>query len=154
VQVLTRDPDWSRLPEATPSSLRRLLRRCLQKDRQRRLRDVGDPLLGLDEPPDPPAPGAARGAYAPRAGGRRLRRPDTAGTATSPAISPDGKMVAFVAVTGGRRQIFIRLLAGGTPLQVTRDAADHLEPRWMSDSSALVYFVPAAGSVNGSLWQV
>jgi eukaryotic-like serine/threonine-protein kinase len=154
VQVLTRDPDWTRLPEATPASLRRLLQRCLQKDRQRRLRDIGDALLELDEPPDPPAPVAAGVAYAPRADVSLLRLTDTAGTATSPAISPDGKMVAFVAVTGGRRQIFIRLLAGGTPLQVTRDAADHLEPRWMSDSSALVYFVPAAGSVNGSLWQV
>ena len=74
--------------------------------------------------------------------------------AGSPAVSPDGKMVAFVAVTGGRRQIWVRLLAGGAPLQVTRDDADHDEPRWMPDSSALVYHVPVPGATGGHLWQV
>ena len=31
--VLERDPDWSALPATTPPSIRRLLRRCLEKDR-------------------------------------------------------------------------------------------------------------------------
>jgi len=35
--VLTREPDWTRLPNETPASIRRLLRRCLEKDRKRRL---------------------------------------------------------------------------------------------------------------------
>ena len=49
--VLRVDPDWSTLPAATPEPVRRLLRRSLQKDRQRRLRDVGDTLADLDEAP-------------------------------------------------------------------------------------------------------
>jgi serine/threonine protein kinase len=127
VQVLTRDPDWSRLPQAAPASVRRLLQRCLQKDKQRRLRDIGDALLELDEDPDP-APGPAAGALGgrPRRDVSVLRLTDNPGAAVNPAISPDGKMVAFVAVTSGRRQIFIQLLAGGTPLQVTRDADERL----------------------------
>ena len=40
--VVTRDPDWSRLPASTPAGVRRLLMRCLAKDRNRRLRDIGD----------------------------------------------------------------------------------------------------------------
>ena len=36
----------------------------------------------------------------------------------------------------------MRLLAGGTPLQVTHDAADHQYPRWSPDSSSLIYFSP------------
>ena len=40
--VLEREPDWSALPAATPPSIRRLLRRCLEKDPRRRLRDIGD----------------------------------------------------------------------------------------------------------------
>jgi len=40
--VLTRDPDWSTLPAATPPAVRRLLRRCLERDPRRRLRDIGD----------------------------------------------------------------------------------------------------------------
>jgi serine/threonine protein kinase/Tol biopolymer transport system component len=47
--VLTKEPDWSRLPPRTPSSVRRLLRRCLEKDRERRLADIADAQLELDE---------------------------------------------------------------------------------------------------------
>jgi len=35
--ILTRDPDWATLPLDTPLPIQRLLRRCLQKDRSRRL---------------------------------------------------------------------------------------------------------------------
>ena len=47
--ILTREPDWTALPAATPAPLRRLLRRCLEKDRKRRLRDIGDARLELDD---------------------------------------------------------------------------------------------------------
>ncbi|MFO0828328.1 MAG: protein kinase [Phycisphaerales bacterium] len=47
--VLRAEPDWSRLPDATPASARRLLRRCLQKDAERRLRDAADARLEIDE---------------------------------------------------------------------------------------------------------
>ena len=40
--VLTKEVDWSRLPAATPSSIRQLLRRCLERDPTRRLRDIGE----------------------------------------------------------------------------------------------------------------
>jgi serine/threonine-protein kinase len=43
--VLTREPDWNR----APVKVRRLLQRCLEKDPKRRLRDIGDALLLLDE---------------------------------------------------------------------------------------------------------
>ena len=39
--VLTREPDWPALPPGTPAGLRRVLRRCLERDPKRRLRDVG-----------------------------------------------------------------------------------------------------------------
>ncbi len=46
--VLRAEPDWSRLPPATPAPLRRLLRRCLEKDPDRRQRDAGDARLELE----------------------------------------------------------------------------------------------------------
>src|SRR5947208_13667760 len=49
--VFRSEPDWSRLPGGTPESVCRLLRRCLQKDRLRRLHDVHDAGLELEEPP-------------------------------------------------------------------------------------------------------
>jgi eukaryotic-like serine/threonine-protein kinase len=47
--VLKSEPEWDRLPADTPESIRRLLRRCLQKDDKRRLRDIGDTRLEIDE---------------------------------------------------------------------------------------------------------
>jgi Flp pilus assembly protein TadD/TolB-like protein len=46
--ILDRQPDWSALPAATPERVRELLRRCLEKDPNRRLRDAGDARLELE----------------------------------------------------------------------------------------------------------
>jgi eukaryotic-like serine/threonine-protein kinase len=56
-RVLEREPDWTRLPPGTPEGIRRLLRRCLQKDRPRRLHDIGDARIEIDEEQDNPRPG-------------------------------------------------------------------------------------------------
>jgi serine/threonine-protein kinase len=48
--VLRADPDWSSLPPATPLAVVRLLRRCLEKEPERRLRDAGDARLELEAP--------------------------------------------------------------------------------------------------------
>ena len=57
--VLKTEIDFSKLPAETPAAIRRLLRRCLQRKPQDRLRDIGDARLvigeclagGLDETP-------------------------------------------------------------------------------------------------------
>jgi serine/threonine protein kinase len=49
--VLQAEPDWGALPGETPESVRRLLRRCLQKDRAERLHDIADARLELKEAP-------------------------------------------------------------------------------------------------------
>ena len=46
--LVSRDPDWTALPAATPPSIRRLLMRCAEKDPKRRLRDIGDARLEID----------------------------------------------------------------------------------------------------------
>ena len=48
-QILEREPDWSTLPHGTPPHVLRLMRRCLEKDRRRRMRDCGDVMLELGE---------------------------------------------------------------------------------------------------------
>ena len=47
--VLQQEPDWSALPAATPEAIRTLLRRCLQRDRDRRVHDMADVRIELDE---------------------------------------------------------------------------------------------------------
>jgi serine/threonine protein kinase len=48
-KVIERDPDWSLLPSSTPASVRRLLRRCMHKDRTRRLKSADTIRIEVDE---------------------------------------------------------------------------------------------------------
>jgi serine/threonine-protein kinase len=48
-KILEREPDWGHLPVDTPPSVTRLLRRCLEKEPKRRLRDIGDARFELEE---------------------------------------------------------------------------------------------------------
>ena len=47
--VLKTEPDWKVLPPPTPSSLRRLLSRCLKKDQKDRLQAIGDARVEISE---------------------------------------------------------------------------------------------------------
>jgi len=47
--VVRADPDWAALPDAVPPAIRRLLKRCLEKDRRRRLPDIAMARLDIDE---------------------------------------------------------------------------------------------------------
>jgi serine/threonine-protein kinase len=48
-KVLERDVELSRLPPATPASIRRLLRRCLERDRKRRLHHIADARAEIED---------------------------------------------------------------------------------------------------------
>ncbi len=75
--VLEREVDWETLPAGTPAALRSLLRRCLQKDRERRLRDIGDARIEIEEAGAEQSRPASAGA-APQ-GSLELSRPTPAG---------------------------------------------------------------------------
>src|SRR5262245_42936797 len=63
--VLTKAPDWTTLPAQTPAPIRTLLRRCLEKDRKRRLADASDARLEIEEAlAAPNTEVTPRGAYA------------------------------------------------------------------------------------------
>ena len=134
--VLTRDPDLSALPAATPPAMRRLLERCLVKDPKRRLRDIGEARLILEGQDAPLATVAAAPASPPRqlwpiaiafvaviaiagAAGRLTGRRDDPPlvrlsialppgdqVTTVPAMSPDGQTIAYAA---GRTRTTSRL---------------------------------------------
>jgi len=188
--VVGAEPEWKSLPADTPGSIRRLLTRCLQKDTRRRLHDIADARIELEDSMATPAelaPAPAPRRWSPLtlsalslgiatalvflwAVRDRFGRPaaepsppdvrvtrltDLPGLEESPAISPDGRSVAFTGAAGGKRQVFVQLIAGGAPLQITRDTVDHEYPRWSPDSSSILYFSPAAsGTVQGSIWEI
>jgi serine/threonine-protein kinase len=47
--IVRQDPDWSALPADTPPAIRRLLRRCLERDVRKRIADAGEVKFQIDE---------------------------------------------------------------------------------------------------------
>ena len=48
-KVIEREPDWTQIPTRTPGAIQKLLRRCLTKDRKRRIPDIGIANIEIDE---------------------------------------------------------------------------------------------------------
>ncbi len=59
--VVGREPDWGWLPANTPARVQWLLRRCLEKDPRRRLHDIGDARIELEEAIARPLDGVSTG---------------------------------------------------------------------------------------------
>ncbi len=75
--VLMSEVDWSLLPVGAPSRVKRLLARCLERDPRRRLRDIGEARIALEEAIAQPGDDAtaARGAVIAAPSGWRARLP-------------------------------------------------------------------------------
>src|SRR5579871_6772687 len=125
IEVATKDPDLERVPAAG----RGLVKRCLEKDPKRRLRDIGDAWFWLEDAADVKtasdgkpgsrwkwpgtiaamacmiAAGFAIGHYTRRAPDARPLRFSFAPPFQSPslnvAVSPDGTHIAFTGIYGG-----------------------------------------------------
>ena len=179
-KILERDPEWNELPPQTPATIRLLLRRCLAKDRNKRLRDIGDarieiehaiadpassPLhLGVAAPPSRsslrrmvvwPALAAlvAVAIYSgwrmgqramPQDGGslgsKFTKLTDFAGVESAPSLSPDGKMVAYVARESDDQDIFSLRVGGLNPINLTKDCTkDDFQPAFSPDGTRIVF---------------
>ena len=57
--VLMKEPDWNALPAGTPPHIRTLIRRCLQKEAQKRVPHIGVARIEIDEGPATPTLPAA-----------------------------------------------------------------------------------------------
>jgi Tol biopolymer transport system component len=173
VAILERQPAWTGVPSSPPAHVRHLVERCLEKDPKRRLRDIGDARAMLDEgPPVPASQPPASNAGVARAGwiaaalflfaaigiaGAWLRTRAPSGPSVSrlvrltngpandfsPAISPDGKWVAYLSDARGAVDVWVKFVAGGDPVNLT--ASTNLDVAPQIDSGGL------AISPDGSL---
>jgi serine/threonine-protein kinase len=64
--VASQEPDWNTLPSSVPPPVRKLLKRCLEKSRRRRLSDMGVVRLELEDVMDPTAPSVPAALTTPR----------------------------------------------------------------------------------------
>jgi serine/threonine protein kinase/Tol biopolymer transport system component len=49
VAILEREPEWQLLPPTVPAGIRRVLRRCLEKERRRRLHHIADARIEIED---------------------------------------------------------------------------------------------------------
>jgi Tol biopolymer transport system component len=168
--VVDRNPDWTLLPSSTPPAIHRLLRRCLEKDPQRRLHAIADARIEIDDSRLTPAQAESHsrklrpylvwaiaasllaGAIAVTAVMLWRREapadsvaknllplfvPGVLTPQSAPAVSPDGRRVAFVSTAAsGQSMLWIRELSSLEPRAIagTEDAA---HPFWSPDGEAI-----------------
>ena len=182
--VMKDDVAWDALPKDLPPPIARLLRRCLEKDPKKRLRDIGEARLILEDPMAAQSSGSSSVVATPAPATLRVWQVATAllalvvigggalwvrapGVATVPvqftiaapdktafisgasragavpAISPDGRMIAFTAVdASGQRRLWVRPIESlnATPLAGTEGAG---WPFWSPDSRTIAYSAKA-----------
>jgi serine/threonine protein kinase/Tol biopolymer transport system component len=161
--VIHKQPDLGRVPP----KVRRLLGECLQKDPKLRLRDIGDAKRLLEDRTVAAAPSGARlgwvvllavSAVLGLVVWRHTREepphlaklfsplPDKGVFETtrwpSVAVSPDGRRIAFEAIVGGKRGLWVRDLDNPTPRLLSGFGTDNRPevPFWAPDSRRLGFF--------------
>ena len=120
--VLKTDPDWTALPATTPAGIQRLLRRCLERDPNRRLHDIADARLEIEDALVAPAAPAAVSAARPGRRERLLWLAAIAGSAILSAIVTRYLGAPVTELPETRLQILTPLSPGqATPLAMSPD---------------------------------
>ena len=179
--VVRANPDFSALPALTPEPIRRLLKRCLEKDPKNRLPDIGVARMEIDDATATPQAHAAvpttrRRHVAPWAvaifavlglavfSWYSLRaQPEIRWTGTrfdgpaiawGPRISPDGQLVAFLAMDNRLTQVAVMKPDTGNWTLLTQDRTRGQVSNlcWSLDGSKLffdrsdgIYSIPVLG---------
>ena len=128
-RILTADPDWNLLPVDTPATLRRVLRRSLQKAPTRRLRHIADARLDLADLDDENAVAGApltstRGAIL-----RRVKR-------FVVSIPGEGvrRSMERATTSAGSEAIVLALAPDGSALAYASDGAIQVRPFEQADA--------------------
>ena len=179
-QILSVEPNL----ELAPPQVRKLLRRCLEKQPKQRLRDIGEARFLLDVSAVAHVPaeakrmrwpvavasvvalilgaGFVRLATAPQAlnmSGYRIRPFATEDyPETNPVWSPDGKSIAYVANTKSVFELRVRSLEGSPPVTLTstKAAPDAFGFNQISwtPDSSTIYYLDSVGINFGSVYSV
>jgi eukaryotic-like serine/threonine-protein kinase len=124
--ILNREPDLTTLPASTPPGIRRLLKRCLEKDTKRRLHDIADARIEIDD---------ALAMEPTAAGGDAAGRKRTLAPWLIGGLVAAGGLLAAYTVLAARRPV------SGSPVyhQVTFRRGSVTRARFAPDGQTVVY---------------
>jgi eukaryotic-like serine/threonine-protein kinase len=169
-EVLKSDLDWSKVPGDTPRAIQRLLRRCLEKDRGRRLADIADARLELDERDTTAATASSADIAKPLRVRERLLW--IAAIVTSAAIAagvlrgtrasrssigelrldvitpPTAEPTSFALSPDGRRLVYSAAGPAAKPILWLRDLAGAARPVAGSDGGLMPFWSPDGRSLG------
>jgi Tol biopolymer transport system component/serine/threonine protein kinase len=130
--IIEREPDWTALPAALPSKVRDLLRRCLQKDRDKRLHAIADARIEIDEAlAEPPSEAAGSPIGPPR------RRASTGSLAAVALVAALVGALATAWILRRGSTSAVLSLASVAPL--THDPGISEWPTWSPDGALLAF---------------
>jgi Tol biopolymer transport system component len=172
--IMKTDPDWNALPSATPSLVRRVLRRCLNRDPRQRLGDMRDARLDIADALTPAARTDER-EHGLR-GGRLLAMAAAAGICLAAALillatgivrlndtSADPQLVRFTipppaevigtrtpSVSPDGRHLVFEAVTPGQPAMLWLQALDSLRPQQLSgtEGAAFPFWSPDSRSIG------
>ena len=175
--VLNGAPPLHALPASTPPRVARMLARCLEKDQARRIGDIEEVCVLIDQELArrgrrrlvlrtavalgvTAAAAAAVAVYVTRSESVSVARSawvqlTKLDSVTQPALSSDGRMLAFIRGTGTfttSGQVYLKLLPDGEPVPLTRDHHTKMGPVFSPDGSRIAYTVIEGG--NWDTWTV
>ncbi|NIM97906.1 MAG: protein kinase, partial [candidate division Zixibacteria bacterium] len=173
--VLKGEPDWGALPKSIPAPLHRLLERSLEKDPNRRLRDIGDVQFDLEEAQNWKEPLEIGSKIAVRVSPWRwamaglfsvvmvmagiwigrsfapeslrsvtkleISLPEGLQIDSAPAISPNGRTIAYTASQGegSESNLYLRPI-DKTEARIVPDSGGASEPFFSPDGSNVAFF--------------
>jgi len=161
-QVLTKEPDWAQVP----AKVRRLLKKCLEKDPKKRLRDIGDAWELLEDAPASTASSRSRFSWVAwgvagmllvalvalvfvhfreKTTVKEMVRFDISAPANTTfgndaaTVSPDGRKIVFVATRADRKpMLWVRSL-DSEEARLLAGTEDATLPFWSPDSRFLAF---------------
>jgi Tol biopolymer transport system component len=139
--VLKLEPDWNAVPANVPEALTRLIRRCLDKDRKHRLRDMGEARIALEDLSATPAKPRVEAPS-----GRRFSWITAAALVTGVAMGAGAYWLWNRAQSG--RPIDANLVFR----QLTRDPGLTTEPAISPDGKFVIYASDRSGNGDLDLW--
>src|SRR6185436_2999999 len=137
--ILEREPDWAALPKRTPPRIRDLLRRCLQKNRDRRLHAIADARIEIEETLAEPWETSTTTMAVPI---RSRSLAATAAIVVGAALF--GALLTWWALSRARSGAGVPTLASVSPL--THDPGFSEWPTWSPDGSLLAFTSNRSGN--------